>query len=188
MNQARRFRWHYKQLWISWPTPESTPFSLQEALKLVKFSHFDEKMFFWSTLEAPREKTVYFQELVMMFKVVYIVIFDIIYFDQNTVRSNLKGLWKYTVFSVGASKVDQKNIFSSKRLNFTNFRGSCSENGVLSGVGHDVQSCLYRHFWHHSFRSKHCSIKSERIVQDLNIIKFLNSVNFGGFKRENRWK
>ena len=53
----------------------------QKPLKLAKFSHFDEKMFFWSTLEAPREKMVYFRELVIIFKVVYIVISDIIHFD-----------------------------------------------------------------------------------------------------------
>ena len=33
-------KWRYKQLWTSWPTPESTPFSLQEPLMLAKFSHF----------------------------------------------------------------------------------------------------------------------------------------------------
>ena len=61
------------------------------------------------TSEALGVKTEYFWELVTMFKVVYIVIFDII-----------------------------------------------------------------------PFVSKHCPIKSEWIVQDLKIIKFLNLVNFGG--------
>ena len=46
---------------------------------------------FWSTLEAPKEKTVYLQELVMIFKVVVNNIFDI-HFEQNTVQSNLKEL------------------------------------------------------------------------------------------------
>ena len=48
-----------------------------------------EKVVFWLTLEAPREKTVHLWELVMMFKVLVNNIVDIIYFDQNTVRSNL---------------------------------------------------------------------------------------------------
>ena len=48
----------------------------------------------------------------------------------------------YTVFSLGAYKVYQKTIFSAKWLNFANFTGSWSGNGVLSGVGHDIQSCL----------------------------------------------
>ena len=69
-------------------------FSLEELLKLAKFSNFDEKMFFWSTLEDPREKTVHLRELVMLFKVVVNNIVDIIHFDQNTVRSNLKELCK----------------------------------------------------------------------------------------------
>ena len=85
-------------------------------------------------------------------------------------------------FSLGASKVDQKTIFSAKWLNF---RGSLRENGTPSGVGHYIQSCLWCYFWHHLFWSKHCPIKSERIVQDLKIIKFLNLVNFGGSRREN---
>ena len=59
------------------------------------FSHFAEKnRVFLSTLEAPREKTVHLWELVIYLKVVVNFIFDIIHFDQNTVRSNLKELCK----------------------------------------------------------------------------------------------
>ena len=36
-----------------------------------------------------------------------------------------------TVFPLGASKVDQKTIFSVKWLNFANFRDSWSENCIL---------------------------------------------------------
>ena len=46
------------------------------------------------TLESPREKTVHLQELVMILKFVVNNIVDIIHFDQNTVRSNLKELCK----------------------------------------------------------------------------------------------
>ena len=44
---------------------------------------------FWLTLEAHREKTGHIWELVIVFKVVENNIVDIIYSDQNTVRSNL---------------------------------------------------------------------------------------------------
>jgi len=37
---------------------------------------------------------------------------------------------KYTGFSLGAYKVDQNTIFSTKWLNFSNFRDSWSENCV----------------------------------------------------------
>ena len=40
------------------------------------------------------KKTVHIQELVMIFKVVVNNIVDIIYFDQNTVRLNVKELCK----------------------------------------------------------------------------------------------
>ena len=63
-------------------------------LKLAKFSHFAEKIGFWSNLEAPSEKTVHFEELVMIFKVVEYNIVDIIRFDKNTVRSNVEELCK----------------------------------------------------------------------------------------------
>ena len=66
----------------------------QEPLKLTKFSHFAEKIVFWSTLEAPKEKTVHFRELVIVFKVVLNDIVDIIHFDQNTIQSNLNELCK----------------------------------------------------------------------------------------------
>ena len=59
-----------------------------------KFSHFLRQNRFWSTLEDPREKTVHLRELVMSFKVVLNNIVDIIHFDQNTIRSNLKELCK----------------------------------------------------------------------------------------------
>ena len=68
--------------------------SLHELLKMAKFSHFAEKIVFWSTLEAPREKMVHLRELVISFKVVVNNIVDIINFDQNTVRSNLKEVCK----------------------------------------------------------------------------------------------
>ena len=50
---------------------------------------FLRKIVFWSSLEAPSKKTVHLQKLVMVFKVVVNNIVDIIFFDQNTVRSNL---------------------------------------------------------------------------------------------------
>ena len=53
---------------------------------------YRKKIVFWSILEAPREKTVHLRELLMVFKVVINKIVDIIHFDQNTVRSNLKEL------------------------------------------------------------------------------------------------
>ena len=52
------------------------------------------KIGFWSNLEAPREKTLHFRELVMVFKVLVNNIVNIINLDQNTVRSNLKELCK----------------------------------------------------------------------------------------------
>ena len=61
-------------------------FSLQQPLKLAKFSHFIEKIVFWETLEAPREKTVHLQELIIKNKVVYNVVFENFYSDENTVR------------------------------------------------------------------------------------------------------
>ena len=61
---------------------------------MAKFSHFTENVVFWSTLEAPREKTMQLRELIMLLKVVVNNIFDIIIFDQNTVRLNLKELCK----------------------------------------------------------------------------------------------
>ena len=39
-----------------------------------------EKVVFWSTLEAPSEKTMYLQELVMVFKVINKIV-GIIHFD-----------------------------------------------------------------------------------------------------------
>ena len=84
----------YKQLLTSCSTLQDRQFSLQQSLKLVKFSHFAEKIVFWSNLEAPSEKTMHIQELVMIFKVVLNNIIDITHFDQNTVRSNLKELCK----------------------------------------------------------------------------------------------
>ena len=52
------------------------------------------KIFFWSTLAAPREKLVHLQELDMLSKVVANNIVHIIHFDQNTVQLNLKALCK----------------------------------------------------------------------------------------------
>ena len=73
-------------------------------------------------------------------------------FDPNEwcQKCYLQQLWiatmtnsrRCTVFLLGAYKVDQKTIFSMKWLNFANFRGSWSENGVLSRVGHYIQICL----------------------------------------------
>ena len=64
------------------------------ASEVEKFSNFAEKIVFWSTLEAPTEKTVHFRELVMLLKVVPNNIVDIIHLDQNTVQSNLKEMCK----------------------------------------------------------------------------------------------
>ena len=54
---------------------------LQESLQLTKPSHFAEKIVFRSTLEAPSEKTVHIQELVMSVKVVYNIVSNNFYFD-----------------------------------------------------------------------------------------------------------
>ena len=51
--------------------------------KLAKFSHFAEKIVFWSTLEDPSEKAVHLEELVTIFKVVEYNIVDIIRFDKK---------------------------------------------------------------------------------------------------------
>ena len=51
-----------------------------------KIQPFRRKNRLWSTLEAPSEKLVHIQELVIVFKVVVINIVDIINFYQNTVR------------------------------------------------------------------------------------------------------
>ena len=59
----------------------------------AKFSHFAEKIVFWSTLDAPSEKTVQLQELAMIVKVVVNNIVDI-QFDQYAVRSNAKELYQ----------------------------------------------------------------------------------------------
>ena len=66
----------------------------EKKTSLKKFSYFAEKIVFWSTLEAPSGKTVYLQELVIVCKVVANKIVYIIQFDQNTVRSNVKELYK----------------------------------------------------------------------------------------------
>ena len=56
------------------------------------------KSVFWSTLEAPSEKTVHLQELVMVFKVVVNNIVDIIIpFDPNIFRSNVKDLRNHLI-------------------------------------------------------------------------------------------
>ena len=49
-----------------------------------------EKIVFWLTLEAPREKTLYLRELLMIFKVAVNNIVDIIHFDQNSIRCHWK--------------------------------------------------------------------------------------------------
>ena len=45
-----------------------------------------------STSEALGVKTVYLGEFIILFKVVHNIISDNFYFDQNTLRSNLKKL------------------------------------------------------------------------------------------------
>ena len=50
-------------------------------LEVDKIPLFCRKNHFWSTLEAPSEKTVHLQELLRGFKVVVNNIVDIIYFD-----------------------------------------------------------------------------------------------------------
>ena len=57
-------------------------------IKLPKMQHF------LSTSEALGMKTVHLQELITNFKVVYNVISDNFYFDQNTAKSNLKKMCK----------------------------------------------------------------------------------------------
>ena len=59
------------------------------ASEVGKMQPFCRRNSFLSNLEAPREKTVYLREWVMLFKVVVNNIVDIIHFDQNTVQSNL---------------------------------------------------------------------------------------------------
>ena len=71
------FKWYH-------PTSKDAPFSLYEPLNLIK------KRFFSATSEALGVKTVYSKEFITKFKVVQNVVSDNFYFDQNTVRSNLK--------------------------------------------------------------------------------------------------
>ena len=63
----------------------NTQFLLQELLKLATFSHFVEKIVFWSTLEAPSKKTVHFQELVIEINLVQNNISDNFYFEHKAV-------------------------------------------------------------------------------------------------------
>ena len=70
-----------------------TVFSLA-ASKVYQKTIFSSNGWILPTSEALGVKMVYFRELVMIFKVFYIVISDIINCDQNTVRSNLRALCK----------------------------------------------------------------------------------------------
>ena len=69
---------------------------IQRASEVCKIQSFCRKNCFWSTLAAPREKTVHPRELVILFKDVGNNIVDIIHFDQNAVQSNLKALCAFT--------------------------------------------------------------------------------------------
>ena len=55
-----------------------------------KIQQFRKKLVFWSILEAPSNKTVHLQELVIILKIVVNNIIDIIHSDQNTVRCHWK--------------------------------------------------------------------------------------------------
>ena len=102
------FRLDRKVFWSKWMISKKTLWTtlnlVMNSLGFIVFSpraaeigniqSFCKKIVFLSTLETPREKTVYFRELVNILKVVYIVISDIIHFDQKTVRSNLKDVCK----------------------------------------------------------------------------------------------
>ena len=57
-------------------------------------SAISQKNRFLVNLDAPSEKTVYLQELVMIVKVILNNIVNIIYFDLSTVQSNMKELCK----------------------------------------------------------------------------------------------
>ena len=67
---------------------------IPRASKVGKIQPFCRKIVFWSISEAPKEKTVHLREWFMLVKDVVNNIVDIIHFDQNTVRSNLKELCK----------------------------------------------------------------------------------------------
>ena len=145
----------------------------------------------WASEVDQTHKFDDFLDLVQFFHIwsdsVLIIMNDV----RNDIINNFNTMTnsrKYTVFIPKASEVGEIQPLWRKNVLLVIFRSSSRENGVLSGVGHGIQSCLYRHFWHHLFQSKHCPIKCESIVQDLKIIKFLNLVNFGGSRRENSWK
>ena len=69
------------------------------------FGMSQKKIVFWSALDAPSEKTVHLQELVMIVNVIVNNIVDIIHFDQNTVRLNAEELCK-------VYKIMESNIFT----------------------------------------------------------------------------
>ena len=50
------------------------------------------------------------------------------YLQQLWIPWVMTNSWRCTIFLLGASKFDQKIIFSAKWLNFANFRDSWSEN------------------------------------------------------------
>ena len=75
-------------------SPRYTTFSLRASKVHQKTIFSLQNDWILPTSEALEVKTVNSRELIMIFNVVYNVVSDIIHFDQNTVRSNLKELCK----------------------------------------------------------------------------------------------
>ena len=89
-----------------------TVFTLRVSV-VGKIQPFRRKIVFLSTLQAPSKKTVHIQEFVLEYKVVLNNIIDIIHFDQNTVRSNLKELWENIV---------SENFYSNQNTLWSNLK------------------------------------------------------------------
>ena len=123
-------------------------------------------------------KTVYLREFITCFKVVHSVISDNFYFDQITVRSDLKKLCKiYKII---------------KFVSLDNFGSFRRENSARYEVYHINISCWKNNFGHLSSQLKHSIIKSEISVSDfskfwiLQIWKIL--ANPGGILEGWSWK
>ena len=102
------FRFDWTVFWLKWMMStmlfRTTLNNITNSRKCTVFSlgaaKVDQKRFFlqngwiFPTLEALWRKTVYPRDFDTNFKIVHNVVYDNFYFDQNTVRSNLKKLCK----------------------------------------------------------------------------------------------
>ena len=109
-------KWHFKQLIFPWYTSCCALFSLREPPKLNKLTNL---MIFQILHSSFKFDRIVFWSKWMMSTMLF-----------TTTLNTMTNSWRCTVFLLGASKVDQKTIFSAKWLNFANFRGSWSENCV----------------------------------------------------------